>query len=84
LPPSIPNLLQDPTLELHDGNGALVVSNDNWRSSQESAIQATGRAPQDNREPAILATLTKGVYTAIVRGKNNATGVALFEAYKVQ
>ena len=84
LPSSISNPLQDPTLELHDGNGALIASNDDWRSSQESAIQATGVAPPDNREPAILATLTKGVYTAIVRGKNNATGVALFEAYKVQ
>jgi hypothetical protein len=78
------NPLQDPTLELRDGNGALIASNDDWRTSQESAIQATGLAPQDDREPAILAIFTKGGYTAIVRGKNNATGVALIEAYKIQ
>jgi hypothetical protein len=84
LPSSISNLLQDPVLDLRDGNGALIASNDDWRSSQESAIQATGLAPNDNREPAILATLTKGGYTAILRGKNNTTGVALVEAYKVQ
>jgi hypothetical protein len=76
--------LQDPTLELHDGNGAIIASNDNWKDTQQSAIQATGLAPSDDRESAILTILTKGSYTAILRGKNGATGIALIEAYKVQ
>ena len=76
--------LQDPTLELHDGNGAIIASNDNWKDTQQSAIQATGLAPSDDRESAILTILTKGSYTAILRGKNNTTGIALIEAYKVQ
>src|ERR1022692_3833045 len=76
--------LQDPTLELHDGNGAIIASNDNWKDTQQSAIQATGLAPSDDRESAILTILTKGGYTAILRGKNNTTGIALIEAYKIQ
>ena len=79
----ISGTLQDPMLELHDGNGALVTSNDDWKEHQ-SEIEGTGLAPNDDRESAILAILTKGNYTAIVRGKNNTTGVALIEAYKVQ
>jgi hypothetical protein len=80
----VPNALQDPTLELHDGNGALIASNDNWRATQQSEIQATGLAPSDDRESAILATLVQGNYTVILRGKNNTTGVGLVEVYKVQ
>jgi hypothetical protein len=80
----VPNTLSDPTLELHDGNGAIIASNDNWKDTQQSAIQATGLAPSDDRESAILTILTKGSYTAILRGKNNTTGIALIEAYKVQ
>jgi hypothetical protein len=80
----VPNTLSDPTLELHDGNGAIIASNDNWKDTQQSAIQATGLAPSDDRESAILTILTKGGYTAILRGKNNTTGIALIEAYKVQ
>lgn len=84
LPASIANRLQDPMLELHDGNGALITSNDDWKSSQQSEIAATGLAPTDDRESAILWVLIQGNYTAIVRGKNGTTGVALIEAYKVQ
>ena len=80
----VPNALQDPTLELHDGNGALIASNDNWKATQQSEIQATGLAPHDDRESAILATLVQGNYTVILRGKNNTTGVGLVEVYKVQ
>ena len=80
----VPNALQDPTLDLHDGNGAIIASNDNWKDTQQSEIQATGLAPSDDRESAILATLVQGNYTAIVRGKNNTTGVGLVEVYKVQ
>lgn len=73
--------LVDPTLALYDGNGALVSSNDNWRSTQESEIMVTGIPPADDAESAIVVTLTPGPYTAIVRGKNNTTGIALVEAY---
>ena len=75
--------LQDPVLELHGGDGDLIVSNDNWRSTQQAAISATGIPPADDRESAILATLAPGSYTAILRGQNNTTGVALVEVYNL-
>lgn len=75
-------VLSDPVMELHDSNGALLVSNDNWRdASNSAAIQATGLAPTDDRESAILTTPAPGNYTALVRGAGNATGTALLEAY---
>jgi hypothetical protein len=80
----ISGALQDPTLELHDGNGALLAANDNWQDTQPTEIQSTGLAPTDVRESAILISLTPGNYTAIVRGKNETIGVALVEAYNVQ
>jgi len=75
-------------LELHEGTGALIASNDNWRQTiiggiihydQVLDIMATGRAPADGRESAIIASLPAGNYTAIVRGVNNTTGVGLVE-----
>ena len=80
----IADALQDPQIELFDGNGNLLTSNDNWRDSQQAAIQATGLAPRDDREPAILTTLIQGNWTAIMHGKNNATGVGLIEVYRIQ
>jgi hypothetical protein len=80
----VPNALQDPTLELHDGNGALLASNDNWRSDQEAEIIATTIPPTNDLESAILRTLSPGAYTAIVRGNNNSTGVAVVEAYQLE
>lgn len=80
----IAGTLQDPTLELRDNNGALIASNDNWKTSQDSAVAACGIAPNDVREPAIVRSLAPGNYTAIVRGKNNTTGIALIEAYRIQ
>jgi len=77
----VTNPLLDPTLELHDGNGALIAFDDNWRDSQEAEIEATGLAPSDDRESAIVSTLAPGDYTAIVRGKNDTIGVALVEVY---
>jgi hypothetical protein len=76
--------LADPTLELRDKNGTLVRSNDNWRESQESVLQNTGIAPNDDRESAVAATLSAGNYTAIVRGKNDAIGVGLVEVYHLE
>ena len=76
----VANSLDDPVLELRDPNGGLVVSNDNWQE-HEAEVNATGLAPTDPRESAIVAQLSPANYTAIVRGKNGATGVALVEAY---
>jgi hypothetical protein len=75
--------LLDPMLEVHDTNGA-AISNDDWRNTQEAEIEATTIPPSDAHESALLATLTPGQYTAIVRGKNNATGVALVEVYMLR
>ena len=75
--------LQDTTLELYNSQGQVVASNDNWQDSQAGAIQGTTIPPSDPREAAILRQLTPGGYTAIVRGKNNTTGVALIEAYQI-
>jgi pimeloyl-ACP methyl ester carboxylesterase len=80
----VPNPLQDPTLELRDSNGSLLESNDNWRSAHQAEIVAAGLAPTDDRESAIFRTLAPGAYTAIVRGSNNSTGVAVVEAYQLQ
>ena len=77
--------LQDPMMELHGENGALLMSNDDWHQAPNAAeIQATGLAPKDDRESAILMTLPPANYTTIVRGKGNTTGIALNEAYKLQ
>lgn len=73
--------MQDPAVELHDGSGALVAQNDNWRSTQETEIQASTLAPTDDREAAIVSTLQPGNYTTVVRGANNSTGIALVEFY---
>ena len=75
--------LADPTLELHDANGSSI-SNDDWRETQESEIIATTIPPNKDREPAILAILAPGNYTAVVRGTNNTTGIGLVEAYNLQ
>jgi putative Ig domain-containing protein len=80
----IQNPLLDPILELHDENGDTIATNDDWKSAQQTAIQATGIPPTNDKESAIVATLAPGSYTAIVRGKNNTTGVALVEAYRIQ
>jgi len=73
--------LLDPVLELHDSRGWLIYQNDNWRSNQEQEIIATTVAPGSDKESAILATLPAGAYTAILRGANSTSGVALVEIY---
>jgi hypothetical protein len=89
LGPSIPvaGQLADPTLELHDGNGALMEANDNWiDSANKQAIFDTGAAPTNNLESAIIGTLPANgaQYTAIVRGANNTTGIAVVEVFALQ
>lgn len=76
----VPGTLQDPFLELHDSHGA-VITNDNWRSTQEAEIQATGLAPTDDRESAIIVVVPAGAYTAIIRGATGGIGVGLIEIY---
>jgi glucose/arabinose dehydrogenase len=85
LPSQISNPLADPTLELHDGNGALVRFNNDWHddATQAAQITATGLQPSNNLEPAIFAGLAPDVYTAIVRGNGGGTGIGLIEVYMV-
>jgi hypothetical protein len=75
--------LKDPVLELRGANGSLIFANDNWRTSQQAQIIASRIPPTDNRESAIIATLKPGRYSAIVRGKGGASGVALVEVYNL-
>ncbi len=75
------NVLADPVLELHSSNGAVLQTNDNWRQSQQAAIQATGLAPTADAEAAILVSLTAGSYTVIERGQSDGTGIGLMEIY---
>jgi len=79
----VPDVLADPVLELHGPGSFATITNDNWRddAAQEAAIIATGIPPTNNLESAIDTTLNPGAYTAIVRGKNNTSGVALIEVY---
>jgi hypothetical protein len=79
----VPNPLQDPTLELRDQNGTLLVANNDWQdnNAQATEIAAAGLAPTDPRESAIAATLPAGLYTAILAGRNDTTGVGLVEVY---
>jgi hypothetical protein len=76
------NSLPDPTLELRDGSGNLIASNDNWQqSASAAAIQSEGLAPAHPSESALQVTVNPGNYTALVRGVNNSSGVALVEVY---
>jgi hypothetical protein len=84
----VPGALADPTLELHDGNGATIATNDNWKvndagGSQQAEVQATGIPPTNDFESALVRTLAPGNYTAIVRGKNGGTGIAVIEVYNL-
>ena len=75
--------LANPTLSLRDANGNVIANNDNWQDSQQADIAATGKAPPNTKESAILALLAPGNYTAIVTGKNGTTGVGLIEFYSL-
>lgn len=75
--------LLDPTIELHDQDGTVLAFNDDWKQGQPQSVIATQLAPGDDREAVIVAFTPPGNYTAVVRGKNDATGVALVEAYRL-
>ena len=70
-------------LDLYDANGVLIASSDSWQSDQQAEIVATGLAPLNDAEAAILITLAPGAYTAIESGKNGGTGVGLVEVYNL-
>jgi uncharacterized delta-60 repeat protein len=80
----IANALANPTLELRDGNGLLLQSNDNWKDRQRAAIETTGLAPSDDREAAILVTLSPGTYTAVAAGQDGTVGVGLVEVFNLR
>jgi hypothetical protein len=75
--------LADPVVTLVDQNGNVVQTNDNWKNTQEAAIQATGFAPPNDLEAAILAPVSAGNYTAILSGNGFGTGIGLVEVYKL-
>ena len=79
----VANPLLDPMLELHDSNGTLLASNDDWKTDQQTEIEATGIPPTDDAESAIVMPLGPGAYTAIESGKNQTTGVGLIEVYNL-
>ena len=77
----VADALLDPPLDVYDSNGTLMVSNDNWRTDQESSIVETGLPPADDREAAIVSTLAPGAYSVVIQGATGGSGVALFEIY---
>jgi hypothetical protein len=79
----VPDVLADPLLELHDGNGALIQANNDWHETQEIALRNTGLAPSDNLESAILISAVPGNYTAILKAANGGVGNGLVEVYKL-
>jgi hypothetical protein len=80
-PFNISGTVADPTLQLFDGSGNPIWFNDNWKDTQETQIQGTGRSPPNDLESAIFQVLPPGNYTAILAGKNGTTGVGLMEVY---
>lgn len=78
----VPGALQDPVLEIHGSDGSLLVTNDSWKSDNAQGVMDSGVAPTDDREAAIVGAFEPNVnYTAILRGKNGSSGVALLELY---
>jgi hypothetical protein len=79
--------LPDTTLQLRDQNGNVVIENDDWKvrssdgSSQQAEIEATGLAPSNNLEAALVITIQPGQYTAQLRGKPESTGTGVVQVY---
>jgi hypothetical protein len=79
------NVLADPTLELRDSNGALLIANDNWQDNPTSAAQlaARGFALPNPLESGIFVSLPPGAFTAVLAGKSGGVGLGLVEIYNV-
>jgi len=82
-PFNVPGVLADPVLNLVDGNGNVVQTNDNWKNTDQAAISATGKAPPNDLEAAIVAPVAAGNYTAILSGNGGGMGIGLLEVYKL-
>ncbi len=80
----VANALADPVVTLVNSMGSVVATNDNWKNTQQAAIQATGLAPPNDLEAAILTTVATGNYTAILSGNGGGTGTGLVEVYKLR
>lgn len=76
--------LQDPTLELVDAYGGVCCANNDWKTNQQSEIEAIGIQPSDDRESALVTTVAAGNYTAVVRGVGDTRGVGLVEVYNLR
>jgi hypothetical protein len=79
----VSHALPDPTLELHRSDGSIILTNNDWRETQEAALTASGLAPQDDREAAVLTTLVPGTYTVVIREANGLEGTGLVEVYDI-
>jgi hypothetical protein len=80
----IANALADTTLQLRDMNGVIVLENDNWKTDQQSELEATGLQPTNELEAALITTIQPGQYTAQVRGKNDSSGIGVVQVYFLQ
>jgi uncharacterized protein GlcG (DUF336 family) len=80
----VPNPMPDPTLELRDVNGTLIVANDNWKDGPQTEIEETTLAPANDLESAVVTTLPSGPYTAVIHERNGQSGVGLVEVYNLQ
>ncbi len=79
----VPGPLMDPTLEVFNGNGDSIGFNDDWEDTAGDEILATGLAPSQSAESAMLFVQVAGSYTVVVRGVDNTTGIGLVEAYHI-
>jgi hypothetical protein len=79
----VPNAMANPTMELHDGNGALLIANNDWQDNpaQAAELTAAGLAPTNQLESGIAVTLPPGLYTALLAGLSNGTGIGVVEIY---
>jgi hypothetical protein len=80
----ISNALPDTTLQLRDQQGTVVLENDDWKSSQQQELEATGLQPGHDLEAALVTTIQPGQYTAQLRGKNNDSGIGVVQVYFLQ
>jgi hypothetical protein len=80
----ITGALQDPTLELHNGNGTTIALNDNWKDDVNKSKIPQSLQPSDQRESVLYRVLAPGNYTAVMRGSGNTTGIGLVEIYNVE
>jgi hypothetical protein len=82
---NVGNVLEDPNFAVFDQNGLVVAANDNWRAgAQQTELYMNGVSPYDDREAAAIAVFAPGAYTAVVRGVNDTTGVAIVELYRLE